>query len=83
VPTKQVGDQLLDRPPGQAVAARENGQDRPQEAAERPVRYARREFRTGGDPAAGASQPVQSVFIDVGADGRDLSRGFAGSVTMS
>ena len=72
VQPEQVGGQLLDRPLGEAVRAGEHGQDRPQARAERPGRDARREFGAGDGPAAGASQPVEAVFIDVGADRRDL-----------
>jgi hypothetical protein len=63
---------LLDRSLGEAVRAGEHRQDRPQAWAERPGRDARREFGAVGGPAAGAGQPVESVLIDVGADGRDL-----------
>ena len=72
VQPEQVGGQLLDRPLGEPVRAGEHRQDRPQARAEGAGRDARGQLRTGGGPAAGAGQPVESVFIDVGADRRDL-----------
>jgi hypothetical protein len=69
---EQVGGQLQDRPLGESVRAGEHGQDRPQARAERPGRNTRGEFRPSRGPAAGASQPVEAVFIDVGTDRRDL-----------
>src|SRR6516164_6486307 len=73
VQPEEVTGQLLDRPLGEAVRAREHREDRPQARAERSGRDARREYRAGGGPAARARQLVEPVFIDVGTDGRDLS----------
>ena len=69
---EQVGGQLLDRPLGQSIGAREHGQGRPQTRAERASRDARRQCGPSDCPATRACQPVESVFVDIGADRRDL-----------